>query len=106
MRIADLNLHLRGPVFHTGGDDIDEYLARLGSLRGSFGWNVVTGELFWSEEAFRIAGSDPAVNLALNLLFDRVHPEDSGRVKNILEHASQSSETLDFEHRFLMPMDL
>src|SRR6202035_3966361 len=30
------------------------------SLTGSFGWNVTTGELYWSAETFRIFECDPA----------------------------------------------
>jgi K+-sensing histidine kinase KdpD len=39
----------------------ESYLAEAQRLSqtGSFGWNVSTGELFWSEETFRITGHDP-----------------------------------------------
>src|SRR5450631_1191534 len=31
------------------------------SRTGSFGWNVASGEIFWSDETFRIFQYDPAV---------------------------------------------
>src|SRR5207253_9020132 len=51
------------------------------SHTGSFGWNVSTGELFWSEETFRVAGYDLATKPTLELVFQRVHPEDIARVQ-------------------------
>ena len=43
----------------------------------SWAWNVRTGELFWSEEMFRILAYDPAVTSPDWVHFlDRVHPED------------------------------
>ena len=73
------------------------------SQTGSFGWNVSTGEIFWSEETYRIAGYDPATKPTLELAFQRIHPEDIARVQETLDRASQGGTDLDFEHRFLMP---
>ena len=73
------------------------------SHTGSFGWNVSTGELFWSEETFRVAGYDLATKPTLELVFQRVHPEDIARVQETLDRASHCGTDLDFEHRFLMP---
>ena len=73
------------------------------SQTGSFGWNVSTGELFWSEETFRIVGYDLATKPTLERLFQRVHPEDIARVQEALDRGVQTATDLDFEHRFLMP---
>jgi PAS domain S-box-containing protein len=73
------------------------------SQTGSFGWNVSTGEIFWSEETFRIAGYDLATKPTLELVFQRVHPEDIARVQETLDRGAQTGTDLDFEHRFLMP---
>jgi hypothetical protein len=83
----------------------ESYLAQAQRLSktGSFGLNTSTGELFWSQETFRLVGLDPAVKPSLDLLFERVHPEDRARIKDLLDRASQSGADLDFAHRFLMP---
>ena len=73
------------------------------SQTGSFAWNVSTGEIFWSEETYRIAGYDLTTKPTLELAFQRIHPEDISRVREILDRASQGGTALDFEHRFLMP---
>ena len=73
------------------------------SQTGSFDWNVSTGEHFWSEETFRIAGYDLATKPTLELVFQRVHPEDIARVQETLDRGVQTGTDLDFEHRFVMP---
>jgi len=73
------------------------------SHTGSFGWNVSTGELFWSDETFRILDCDPTVNPSLEFVFSRIHPDDIAFVKQTLDKATREGTDLDFEHRLLMP---
>jgi PAS domain S-box-containing protein len=73
------------------------------SQTGSFAWNVSTGEFFWSEETFRIAGYDLSTKPTLELVFQRVHLEDIGRLQETLDREVQNGTDLDFEHRFVMP---
>jgi PAS domain S-box-containing protein len=73
------------------------------SRTGSFGWDVATGEIFWSEEMFRILQYDRAVKPTLELALQRVHPEDAPLVKQTLERASRDRKDFDSEHRLLMP---
>ena len=72
------------------------------SHTGSFGWNLSTGELIWSDETFRILGYEPTVNPTLDFVFKRVHPDDLLLVQRVIENAKEG-ESLDFEHRLLMP---
>ena len=46
------------------------------SLTGSFSWNVVTGEIFWSDEVFRIFEWDPSTKPTLERVRERIHPDD------------------------------
>jgi len=73
------------------------------SRTGSFGWQVSTGELFWSEETFRIFQFDPKTKPTVELVLQRVHPDDATRVKDTIERASRDGKDFDFEHRLLMP---
>jgi PAS domain S-box-containing protein len=83
----------------------DAYLAEAQRLShtGSFGWNVSSGEIFWSEETFRIFGFDRSVKPTLEHVTQRVHPEDAERVQHFIERAARDGGDYDREHRLLMP---
>ncbi len=72
------------------------------SRTGSFGWNVGTGELFWSRETYGILGYDPAAAPSLEVVLARTHPQDVAFVRAELDRASRDSTDLDFEHRLVM----
>jgi PAS domain S-box-containing protein len=73
------------------------------SRTGSFGWNVSNGELYWSDETFRILEYKRTVKPMLELLFERVHPEDAATLQQTIERASKDAKNLDYEHRLLLP---
>ena len=81
------------------------YLAEAQKLSatGSFGWNVVTGELLWSEETFRIFGYDSTLKPSIEAAMQRVHPDDVAQVQRVIDHAAREKQEFDFEHRLLMP---
>jgi PAS domain S-box-containing protein len=83
----------------------EAYLAEAQRLShtGSFGWNTSTGEIFWSEETYCITGYDRSVKPGLDLVFQRVHPDDLALARQTLDRAAQEGTDLDFEHRLLMP---
>jgi DNA-binding NtrC family response regulator len=83
----------------------EAYLAEAQTLShtGSFGWNVSTGELLWSEESFRIFGYERTLKPTVQLVLDRVYPEDVRLVQEALAGASQHGKDLDLEHRLVMP---
>jgi PAS domain S-box-containing protein len=82
-----------------------QYLAEAQRLShsGTFGWKVGTGELVWSDETYRILGFTRETNPTLDLVFDRIHPDDRDRLKLIRERAAQNGMDLDVEHRILLP---
>src|SRR5467141_3710588 len=73
------------------------------SKTGSFGWNVSTGEIRWSEETFRIFQYDRTAKPTVELILKRVHPEDAALVKQTIERASQDGKDFDHEYRLVMP---
>jgi NO-binding membrane sensor protein with MHYT domain/GAF domain-containing protein len=73
------------------------------SHTGSFGWRISSGEITWSEETFRIFQYDRTTKPTVELILQRVHPEDAALVKQTIERASQDGKDFDFEHRLLMP---
>jgi formate hydrogenlyase transcriptional activator len=81
------------------------YLAEAQSLShtGSFGWVVSTGEIFWSQETFRIFEYDPATKPTVELVLQRVHPEDKDFVRQVIDRSAREGNDFDLEHRLLMP---
>jgi NO-binding membrane sensor protein with MHYT domain/signal transduction histidine kinase len=73
------------------------------SHTGSFGWRPSTGEIIWSEETFRIFQYDRATKPTVELVHQRVHPEDAALVKRTIDRASQDGKDFDHEYRLVMP---
>jgi PAS domain S-box-containing protein len=83
----------------------EAYLAEAQRLSrtGSFGWNVSSGEIFWSDESFRIFGYDKALSATVDMVLRRVHPEELALVQRTIDRASRDGKDFDLEHRLLMP---
>ena len=73
------------------------------SHTGSFGWRVSTGEVIWSEESFRIFQYERTTKPTVELILQRVHPEDMTLVKQTIERASRDGKDFDHEYRLVMP---
>jgi formate hydrogenlyase transcriptional activator len=82
----------------------EAYLAEAQRLShtGSFGWNPLTGEIFWSDETFRIFEFAPSSKVSLPMILERVHPQDMPSVEMAMA-AGTRGEGIDLEHRLLMP---
>ena len=64
------------------------YAQRL-SLTGSFTWNAVTNENYWSEEMYRIFDYDLDEEITpLRVTSERIHPDDVASVQQLLADAS------------------
>jgi PAS domain S-box-containing protein len=83
----------------------ETYLAEAQQLShtGSFGWNVTEGEIFWSEESFRIFGYGPGSKPSVAMVLQRVHPDDLAQVQRIIDAGAAGQREFDLEHRLLMP---
>ena len=83
----------------------EDYLAEAQTLTrtGSFGWKVSTDEHFWSDETFRIWEYDPSTKITLQLILDRIHPEDIPRAKQIIARAAEGGQDFELEYRLLLP---
>ena len=73
------------------------------SHTGSFGWNVSSGEIYWSEETYKIFEYDRAVKPTLESILPRIHPEDRDRVQQTRDRMLEVRANVDIEHRVLMP---
>ncbi len=83
----------------------EAYLAEAQRLSqtGSFGWRPESGEIVWSDETYRIFEFDHAVKLTIDLLAQRVHPEDRPDFLNVIESASAGAIQFEHTYRLLMP---
>jgi PAS domain S-box-containing protein len=66
------------------------------SHTGSWARSVSTGDVYLSQESFRIFGLDPATKVTLETILSRVHPEDrsslSEKIQNAIRDASDFEE--------------
>jgi PAS domain S-box-containing protein len=83
----------------------EAYLAEAQRLShtGSFGWDVSSGEIYWSDETFRIFELDPKTKITIDLIVQRTHPDDRLAVQQVIEGASTERKEFALEHRLLMP---
>src|SRR5256712_2675477 len=90
---------------HRAEQRSEAYLAEAQRLShtGSFGWRVSSGEIIWSEETFRIFQYDRIITPTVELILQRVHPEDAALVKRTIDRASQDRKNFEHEYRLLMP---
>ena len=82
----------------------EAYLAIAQSLShtGSFGWNVASGEIFWSLETYRIFEVEPIIKPTLEFVLKRIHPDDGPNVQQMLARISLDQTDFNFEHRLRM----
>src|SRR5216683_691561 len=83
----------------------EAYLAEAQRLShtGSFGWKPDTGEIIWSDETYRIFEYDRAVTPTIDLVAQRVHPEDRADVQSVIERASRGASDFEHSYRLLLP---
>lgn len=77
---------------------------RIGHL-GNWNWDIVTDELFWSDEIYRIFGLTPQkLGMTYDDFLEFIHPEDRELLKNaVKESLSDSKGHYNIEHRIVRP---
>jgi PAS domain S-box-containing protein len=70
---------------------------------GSVWWKPLTQEIFWSDEAYRVAGYPKTQQPSVELMLSRCHPEDLAEVGEMVAQAAENGANLELEHRLLMP---
>ena len=71
---------------------------------GSWQWDVVTNEISWSDELYRIYGLRPQEReIGFEEFISLIHPDDQQRVQKIIGDAFQNGKSFDFEHRIILP---
>ena len=80
------------------------YLAEAERLSntGTFGWNASTGEIYWSDGAYRVFECEPTTKPNVQWVIDRTHPDDRMRLHQLLDRAAMEGREFIAEHRLLM----
>ena len=74
---------------------------RLGQL-GSWELNLVSGELRWTDEVYRIFELDPAqLSPSYENFLNAIHPDDRDRVNQAYTQSLEDRQPYDIEHRLL-----
>lgn len=73
------------------------------SKTGSFSWRPVTGDIFWSEETYRIYEYDPDTKPTIEWARERIHPDDLHLFDNRVTNGPNEDADFSYEHRLLMP---
>lgn len=79
---------------------IAQAIARLGHWE----WDILSGEMRWSDETFRLLGYEPgSFPPERETFFSLIHPDDRERVAEQIELATQEKGEFDVEYRVLLP---
>ena len=65
----------------------ETYLAEAQRLShtGSFSWHVSNGEILWSEESYRIFEYEPTTRVTIDIVLNRVRPDDRVLVRGVID---------------------
>ena len=77
--------------------------AQILSRTGSFAWDVATGKIAWSDEAYRIFEHERGGEPTIELVLERTHPEDRTSLQQFLESLAPEQKAWSVEHRLLLP---
>ncbi|MBL4748758.1 MAG: PAS domain S-box protein, partial [Magnetovibrio sp.] len=90
----------------------NEILIRQGSLNnaqriahlGNWEWEIASGNLFWSDEMFRIFGYEPqAFATTYEAFINAIHPDDQDLVHDTVEQALGDKTAYEVQHRIVRP---
>lgn len=71
---------------------------------GNWERDMLRGESFWSDEVFRILGSQPGGIVSdYEHFLAAVHPDDRDEVNTTIQHCQNSGEDHQFDHRIVRP---
>jgi PAS domain S-box-containing protein len=71
------------------------------SHTGSFGRSLLSGEIYWSDETYRIFEHDRSVKPTLESVLQRIHPDDVEPVRQTIDCATRERTGFDIEYRLM-----
>src|SRR5580698_2447211 len=76
-----------------------QHLSRI----GSFSWRVLTDELSWSEQLYRMLKINRYTQVTFEMIGTRIHPEDLSKFQEHLERSRRDRSDVELEFRLQMP---
>ena len=70
---------------------------------GSWDWDLLTGEIKFSNEFYRMAGLEPGTITTLDMIVPLIHPEDRDRILPILDRFRNDNQPYSIDHHILRP---
>jgi len=71
---------------------------------GNWDWNILTNELYWSDEIYRIFGLQPQeFGATYDAFLDMIHPEDRELVERSVNEALNKNKPYSIDHRIVLP---
>lgn len=69
---------------------------------GSWEHNLRTGEIFWSDELFRLLGLDPKKDPGdFKMFFEMIHPDDQPMMKAAIDETLKNKTPFSIDYRFI-----
>jgi PAS domain S-box-containing protein len=103
MLASQAAISLENANLYAGLQRSEAYLAQGQSIShtGSFGRGVLSGEIYWSEESYRVFEHDRSVKPTLESVLTRIHPDDVDHVRRTIDRATRERRGYDIEYRLL-----
>jgi PAS domain S-box-containing protein len=73
------------------------------SHTGSFGWNIATGDIIWSKEAYQILGFDRTVRPTIGLVIQCVPTDEREPLQRQIDRFVNGEQDLHYEHGWICP---
>lgn len=96
-------------VFNPVVERLEETVANLANAQriarlGNWDWNIVTNELRWSDEIYRVFGLEPQeFGATYEAFLNSVHPDDRAMVQEAVDKALHEGEPYSIDHRVVLP---
>ncbi len=71
------------------------------TVTGSVWWRPKSDEIYWSDEAYRVAGHSVGVTPTVEMMLDHCHPDDLPLVREHVTRAMRHGQNVDIEHRLI-----
>jgi PAS domain S-box-containing protein len=78
-------------------------LALDAAQMGQWDWNIVTGEVVWSQQCLALYGLPPNTSMSYDRFMQALHPEDRERVDAALRRAVEERSNYDEQKRTIWP---
>ena len=107
-RILRLSRHAQPPELLCRGAAWNEaeLLAEAQALGhiGAWAWHMPTGQLWWSDEMYRIFGLEPhSIPASYDALLAHIHPDDRAMVEASVQAAAANEDRFSLRHRLQHP---